>query len=979
MDEKPRRLMAYLTSTKSSCYAEMEVTPGHRLDPRISPRVIWVGRQIVDVAVLRIGSNIIDLGLSYQSYEGKACAPSSVLFELAMHLKRERHSVGAGRRTLTGKALDTHPFAAQLDTCQNPDAVSNLLRTLLRTQTQAFSKFRKGDERLMAWLDPTIHILFTFSDTLGEDKGQYSMPRGGQRGWSRSGFEPAKALVRGLPLPRPPSFRHEWGGGKLPAQPPFEASDGAPTVLTSQPFSPAKTIFTGIGVLLGAVRDVVASHDTLVYLFERIHFFLQHLKSYTGMPLTNESRELLGKIMAQLLSILALSTKAMTDRRIRDQVQRKFRSWLSPPDPSVDHITACKTKHSGTTTWFIQGSTFQDWKKNGSLLWVRGNPGAGESILCSAIIENIKDMREVMSALVAYYYFDFKDASKRNVRGLLASLLFQLSDDSDRCWDVLYKLYTSCHDGSEQPSDVALAGYLENALEECPNTTGTPSAREEVLDFLEGLVGLSHSNLFLCVTSRPEQDIQSVLNPLTPASCQVSLHEEGGQREDIIRYVHFFVNRDRAMRRWREEDNNLVITTLIERAGGMFRWVFCQLNTLRRCMPSIVAIRPLRVEELAELFAIEFDRDVGPNLREGWRPENAEDAVLSACSTLIAVIESMGSKVVQFSHFSVKEYLTSDRLRTSEIGNIRHYHIPLDAAHTILARACLTVLLQLDESVDKKRLEEFPLAFYAAQHWVDHAKYEGVASRIQDAMEQLFNPKRPARPEATALYYAVLCGFSGLANYLILTHEEDVNAKCGSHGTPLHAASYKGHPDAVRLLLAHGVYLKTTDIYKRTPLCSAYYGGHLDVMRLLLEHGADVDVYYDRAGLLSHEASLRGRAEVVHLLLQHNADVNARSDSSETPLHHASIGGQASVAELLLEHGALVNARDTTNSTPCTEHRNMVILTSCRYCLGTERTYPPREINIGPDAGGYIAWTCRSCAVVVRARCGKADGVATIT
>jgi hypothetical protein len=169
-------------------------------------------------------------------------------------------------------------------------------------------------------------------------------------------------------------------------------------------------------------------------------------------------------------------------------------------------------------------------------------------------------------------------------------------------------------------------------------------------------------------------------------------------------------------------------------------------------MPSSVAIRPLRVEELAELFAIEFDRDVGPNLREGWRPENAEDAVLSACSTLIAVIESMGSKVVQFSHFSVKEYLTSDRLRTSEIGNIRHYHIPLDAAHTILARACLTVLLQLDESVDKKRLEEFPLAFYAAQHWVDHAKYEGVASRIQDAMEQLFNPSNP--------YLAVGLGFT---------------------------------------------------------------------------------------------------------------------------------------------------------------------------------------------------------------------------
>ena len=108
-----------------------------------------------------------------------------------------------------------------------------------------------------------------------------------------------------------------------------------------------------------------------------------------------------------------------------------------------------------------------------------------------------------------------------------------------------------------------------DALDECPNTTGTPSAREEVLDFLDDLVGLRHSNLFICVTSRPEQDIQSVLNPLTSASRRVSLNEEGGQREDIKSYVRSFVHKDRAMRRWREEDRILVITTLIERAGGM--------------------------------------------------------------------------------------------------------------------------------------------------------------------------------------------------------------------------------------------------------------------------------------------------------------------------------------------------------------------------------------------------------------------------
>jgi hypothetical protein len=156
-----------------------------------------------------------------------------------------------------------------------------------------------------------------------------------------------------------------------------------------------------------------------------------------------------------------------------------------------------------------------------------------------------------------------------------------------------------------------------------------------------------------------------------------------------------------------------------------FRWVFYQLDTLRRCIPSsirkvldelpttlddtyeralqgipkekrqhahhlfqclVAAIRPLRVEELAEIFTIKFDAaDSVPSLKEGWRPESPEEAVLSTCSTLIAVIENEGSKIVQFSHFSVKEYLTSDRLWTSDIGNIRFYHIPLDSAHTILA------------------------------------------------------------------------------------------------------------------------------------------------------------------------------------------------------------------------------------------------------------------------------------------------------
>jgi len=321
---------------------------------------------------------------------------------------------------------------------------------------------------------------------------------------------------------------------------------------------------------------------------------------------------------------------------------------------------------------------------------------------------------------------------------------------------------------------------------------------------------------------------------------------------------------------------------------------------------------------------------------DGWRPENPEEAILSACSTLITVIDNdNGSRIVLFSHFSVKEFLISDRFQASEVGNIRKDHIRLDAAHTLLARTCLTVLLQLDEKTDKKRLGTSPLALYAAQLWFEHAKYEDVAPQVEDAMEELFDPRKPyltswvwihdvdqqrfresidtvtdnrSRPDGTALYYAVSCGLIGPAKYLISTHGENVNSKCGYRGTPLHAASNKGHLDAVSLLLGHGAEVNATNEHGRTPLWEAYCGLHLPVMQLLLEHGAAPDVRCRPFGLLTHDASLCGRAEVIRLLLQHNADVNTTSVSNYTPLHFASLSGHVDVAQILLEHGANIDA-----------------------------------------------------------------------
>ena len=185
-------------------------------------------------------------------------------------------------------------------------------------------------------------------------------------------------------------------------------------------------------------------------------------------------------------------------------------------------------------------------------------------------------------ATLAYYYFDFRDAKKQDCYGLLSSLISQLSAKSDSCFNVLSKLYSEISRGVQKPDIDALKICLTDmlrlpgqapiyvivdALDECPNFPGRPSVREEVLDLIEELADLKLLNVHLCVASRPEVDIRTVLEPL--ASFKISLHDEIGQKEDIIAYIKSVVHTDRRMRRWKEEDKKLVVGMLSDKADGM--------------------------------------------------------------------------------------------------------------------------------------------------------------------------------------------------------------------------------------------------------------------------------------------------------------------------------------------------------------------------------------------------------------------------
>ena len=405
--------------------------------------------------------------------------------------------------------------------------------------------------------------------------------------------------------------------------------------------------------------------------------------------------------------------------------------------------------------------------------------------------------------------------------------------------------------------------------------------------------------------------------------------------------------------------------------------MYCQLEVLRHCFPSsvgrileelpesldetyerilreirkpnqghahrllqclVAATRPLQVKELAEILAFDFNAEGIPNLNLGWRWEDQEEAVMSSCSSLVLIVKDGDSRIVQFSHFSVKEFLMANRL-AEPIRDVSRYHIQLEAAHTILVRACFGVLLQLDDHIDRDSVTSFPLARYAAQHWATHAQVGNVSSRIKDVIEFLFDSDkphfatwlwiynedreysfvstaRPEIPEAVPLYYAAMLGLRGLAERLIAKHPEHVNAEGGREMTPMHVAASRGHSNILSLLFNHDADVNGRGKYGDSPLLRATWNARLEAGQYLLDCGADIETRNDSWNTPLIYATAWGLVEFTRMLLDSGALIDARGNYGKTPLHWAAENGHIKVVQLLLERSVDVNVRDEDCDTP---------------------------------------------------------------
>ncbi|KAI9856111.1 MAG: hypothetical protein M1813_009229 [Trichoglossum hirsutum] len=674
--------------------------------------------------------------------------------------------------------------------------------------------------------------------------------------------------------------------------------------------------------------------------------------------------------------------QSFTSMRMDDQ-REKIHRWLSPPDPSFNHNEACKKRQAETGTWFVRSEQFADWKTNpNSFLWLHGIPGCGKTILTSTIVEDVLQHCHLGRTLaVAYFYFDFNDVEKRQHEKMICSLITHLSIQSASTPRALESLFSSCMNGQRRPTTGELLETLRqmvqtfdetfiilDALDECKK-------RQELLEDIEIFAEWKTERLHILVTSRREKDIEERIEPL--------IHDEGriciqstAVNHDIRAYTHERLQTDWGLRRWQKkpEVQQEIKETLVNKAGGMFRWAVCQLDALRNCLnlpmlrkaltslPKTLddtyarilcsideehsenalkilqwlaySARPLQIEEIAEVIAVDIEDNPRFDIERRF-PEPRD--ILTICSSLVTIaVEEAGDDKrvegqVRLAHFSVKEYLVSERI---QIGPAHGYSIRETHANISIAETCLAYLLQFEyfNSVTSRTAEEYPLARYATRYWMQHARWaEKDTSTVHLLVMELFLSKRDAYvnwirlsdPEkrwmapdrtrspksiASPLYYVSLAGLVEPSK-LLLEKGADVNAQGGDYGNALQAASAKGHDQIVQQLLEKGADINAQGGYYGNALQAASFEGHDQIVQQLLEKGVDINAQGGRYGNALQAASFEGHDQIVQQLLEKGVDINAQGGRYGNALQAASVKGHDQIVQQLLEKGADVNAQ----------------------------------------------------------------------
>uniref|UniRef100_L2FQ15 Nacht and ankyrin domain protein n=1 Tax=Colletotrichum fructicola (strain Nara gc5) TaxID=1213859 RepID=L2FQ15_COLFN len=712
---------------------------------------------------------------------------------------------------------------------------------------------------------------------------------------------------------------------------------------------------------------------------------------YAAMTAAAYAKDLLGKI---------LPSKVEAEKKLADAVESvkqemhdfqetifsnreddEVMSWLRAPDQSSNHKLAMQSHHEGTGSWLLEDPIYRDWKATRSaFLWVSGIPGCGKTVLSSTLIEDVRSTYS--SACLAYFYFDFNDSSKQTLDSLLRSLIQQCSqknEASKACIHDLWKSRPARRD--EQPTTQQLYDCLVkilnqsdetwviiDALDEC--TTRDGSYVDGILSFIKQLKQDTIGSTHILVTSRSVEDIERSFTEWAQKECFISLQHSLIQ-DDIQAYIRHELRPGGRFDRWQGTPRlQQIESTLMAKVDGMdldetYHRMIRDIPEENKSNATTVlrflafSNRPFTVEELADALAVNLSES--PKFDPAFRMPRPTEICLYCPSMLLLARTRKRARdqldgykevlEVRLAHFSVKEYLTSDRLH-AELRPL----IEPSISRASLADICVAYLSEIKDAMTKHQIEEaFPFASYSAQSWLDHA----AASRslghgaengglILDFLSSdnvayenwfvMFDPEASFKitKPASGLYYACLYGLVSEVKSLLSQHVA-VNEQGGRQGYPIVVASDKGHIKIVDLLIANGADVNLKDPFDLTALHVAASGGYVEIVQLLLDANAEVNAmtaeYETSLGWACSNGHLKvvrllldwgavmkppggmsvnvlqlacsyGHVEIVRLLLNKGADVNGLGEHSESPLESAAAYGDVRIVSLLLQHGA---------------------------------------------------------------------------
>ncbi|KAF7536781.1 hypothetical protein G7054_g4255 [Neopestalotiopsis clavispora] len=691
------------------------------------------------------------------------------------------------------------------------------------------------------------------------------------------------------------------------------------------------------------------------------------------------------------LAASASSLQPLTDERLI-----KIRRWLLAPDSSINYQKALLERQANTGQWFLESSLYQNWRESGSSIWLHGIPGCGKTILSTTVVENIQQhTAEDPGKAVAYFYFDFKDQQKQEPDSLVRSLLYQLSQQFVSTPMELDRLYESCRNGENQPHSNALLAALQPVIQAFPHTFIIIDAldectqRQNLMKVLREIFRWQIEGLHLLVTSRREGDIENTLGQILEKRSILSIQTEA-VTHDIQLYIHERLSHDGRLQKWRTDSalHHEIETSLLRNACGMFRWAVCQLDFLGDCrnrrqllqalkdLPPTLdatydrilatirdsdqpyafrilrwltfATRPLNLHEVAEIAALEPDRDPTFDREEVLQDPND---VLSICSSLVVVTEErldehddagkqkfQHMSIVQLAHYSVKEYLVSQRIRT---GPAAPYSLEIMLCNTQIAKCCLQYLLQFEDIQDLHEgpLQEFTLKSYSANYWAAHVqdgrqydedttelcfKLLGTSKKAFAQWFMLYNcediyvdpqPDIETTSPATRLYFASLFGLTDVVGRMIDNGAHPHAQHRLLKVPPLEAAASNGHISTARRLIERGADVNMVGQHRLTALSAALSRNQIDMARFLMDHGADIEMQCHCYGPPIH-AAIAGGINAVQLLLERHCDIFAISNCHYFSMFSTCHGnalqacaryGSPEIAKLLLEYGAQVN------------------------------------------------------------------------